>query len=208
MEHNKKRLLICSIVVLNIVLIGLYIFYAISQSSIAETNKKDKAAKVEFINALKFRETYYGDVFPDNSLRSFDGSELSVAASNKNFKFLTVTLLAPGTDFKVNIKFFDELYNLKKMINRQDEILFTVLLLNADIQQSDLPLLKKLKEKFSIDIASLKIAPADSLYLLKNLGCGSYVLLLDKNNVVRFVNSGLSNNELSGIINNEIDRKE
>jgi len=203
MSIKMQKYLYC-IVILNVIFILLYGFNVLNQKAIKkEALEKRKIALAEALK-IPTREIYYGDNFQNHIVHTIDGKWINISDSERKFKLITVVYSHIKTKYKVNVKYFEWANDIQKQINGK-EILYIFLLENIEIKEIDKPLLSKIQNKYNIQIATVTDTAIISMYMVKSLkSCGALRILLDKENIVRFIGGSVSSEILTTVINNEL----
>jgi len=203
---SKWKFLINTILLLNIVYIGLFSYNRYIKKAIINNVKKND---VNFINDSKDNSEImkfdYGDKIQNHILTDISCDTLYISNSNERFKYLEITNITPINDLKVDADFFIRFNVLRKNIKNKN-ILYIFLLGSMKIDYNDKRLLTKFQEKFDVHFVTVSNSFIINKYRVSNLYCGSFTILLDKNNVVRFANSGIQIETIFNIINNELNK--
>jgi len=94
------------------------------------------------------------------------------------------------------------------MINGKD-IKYIFFIENVRIKDSDVAILKKMQENYNIHIAAVTDTAVISNYMVRSMkSCGGLKIILDKDNIVRFIGGSVSNDLLSIILNNEMKNED
>jgi len=201
---NKRQKLFNVIVTLNLIFIVSYGVNIIREKSVRNKSLTAREAALAVMPKIPFREIEYGDTFPNHNLKTIDNREIPISDTNKQFKFITIVYSPIVSEFKVNTQYFEQLSDFQKGITGKD-IIYISLFINAQVNELDIPLLKKIQEKYNIQISIVTDTAVISKYKLKSLSiCGGITILLDRKNIVRFIESSVSNDILILIINNEM----
>jgi hypothetical protein len=162
---NKRQKLFNVIVALNLIFIVLYGVNIIREKSARNKVLAAREAALAAMPKIPFREIKYGDVFPNHTLKTIDGRKISVSDKNKQFKFITVAYSPVVSEFKVNTQYFDGMSKFQKGIAGKD-ITYICLFINAQVKESDIPLLKRIQEKYNIQISAVTDTVVISPYLI------------------------------------------
>jgi hypothetical protein len=73
---------------LNLIFIVLYGVNIVRKKSARNKELAAREAALAVMPKIPFREIEYGDAFPNHTLQTVDGREISVSDANKHFKFI------------------------------------------------------------------------------------------------------------------------
>jgi len=202
---NKYQYLLYSILILNIIFIGLYSYDKYFRKLIAKPLKDKISIISSKTDYSKLKELNYGDKFPNHSIQNIEGQVIDISDLNNKYKFIEYITYTKGMELRPKIEFYDNFYKLQKDVN-SNNIQYIFIFEGATINRSDERIFKKIQEKYNVNIALINDSTITSLYNIQNRGCGGFSSLLDENNIVRFINSNVSLETIIKIIQNELNK--